>query len=408
MARDIYGNPILRYGQASPIIPSTVRLTQSPAANPYDPQATYQGDLEAELGVLPRVQRPMVSPVLGRPSVPREGAIMRGAMTPAQRSAMATKALAETARERAIRQSAMGAAQQQQQQRPKGFFDSLPSPMSPAGQALGAFGSTALQLSGYQDRPITLGAGLGAAVQAAQEAYTAAEEKKAATELAKQQRDIEAAVRDQNFYIKMLELQAAQGKAKTGEKTELIKMEQSHRKEHSDMSKAFSEGNKYYQDVLNYSAPEQSAAADLALVFSFMKMLDPTSVVREGEQAQVVNLAAIPDKIRVLLNNVGISEGVTAGELKGKMVLPPVVRGQIRAAADQKYAIIYGDQKRIDDQFIRHGVAGGFRKDYFNPLAIADGTRKKPYVFNSIEEANASGVKSGSIALINGVLKVME
>lgn len=62
-----------------------------------------------------------------------------------------------------------------QQQRPAGFFDSLPSPMSPAGQALGAAATTGLQLSGWQDRPITLGQGLGAMAQAGMEAYTAAQ-----------------------------------------------------------------------------------------------------------------------------------------------------------------------------------------------------------------------------------------
>lgn len=66
---------------------------------------------------------------------------------------------------------AMMQAMQQQRQQPAGFFDSLPSPMSPAGQALGAAATTGLQLSGWQDRPITLGQGLGAMAQAGMEAY---------------------------------------------------------------------------------------------------------------------------------------------------------------------------------------------------------------------------------------------
>lgn len=40
-----------------------------------------------------------------------------------------------------------------------------------------------------------------------------------------------------------------------------------------------------------------TAADDLALIFAFMKMLDPGSVVREGEFANAQNTAGIPDRI---------------------------------------------------------------------------------------------------------------
>jgi len=52
-----------------------------------------------------------------------------------------------------------------------------------------------------------------------------------------------------------------------------------------------------------------NAAGDLALVFSFMKMLDPGSVVREGEQALARNAAGVPERIRTTYNN--ILEGET-------------------------------------------------------------------------------------------------
>tara|TARA_R110000822_G_scaffold292034_1_gene414020 strand:+ start:373 stop:1578 length:1206 start_codon:yes stop_codon:yes gene_type:complete len=52
-----------------------------------------------------------------------------------------------------------------------------------------------------------------------------------------------------------------------------------------------------------------NAAGDLALVFSFMKMLDPGSVVREGEQALARNAAGVPERVRTTYNN--ILEGVS-------------------------------------------------------------------------------------------------
>lgn len=47
---------------------------------------------------------------------------------------------------------------------------------------------------------------------------------------------------------------------------------------------------------------EDSAAGDLSLIFSYMKLLDPNSVVRETEFANAENAAGIPDRIRNMWN----------------------------------------------------------------------------------------------------------
>ena len=57
-------------------------------------------------------------------------------------------------------------------------------------------------------------------------------------------------------------------------------------------------------------------ADDISLIFSFMKMLDPSSVVRESEQATVANSGTIPESIRSLYNKL-----LVTGE-----ILPPQVR----------------------------------------------------------------------------------
>ena len=44
-------------------------------------------------------------------------------------------------------------------------------------------------------------------------------------------------------------------------------------------------------------ATEDTAAGDLALIFNYMKMLDPGSVVREGEFATAQNTAGVPDRV---------------------------------------------------------------------------------------------------------------
>jgi len=52
------------------------------------------------------------------------------------------------------------------------------------------------------------------------------------------------------------------------------------------------------------SAQDPSAAGDLALIFNYMKVLDPGSTVREGEFATAQNAAGIEGRLRSLYNNV--------------------------------------------------------------------------------------------------------
>jgi len=56
------------------------------------------------------------------------------------------------------------------------------------------------------------------------------------------------------------------------------------------------------------SAKDPSAAGDLALIFNYMKMLDPGSTVREGEFATAQNAAGVPDRIVAFYNNIARGE----------------------------------------------------------------------------------------------------
>jgi hypothetical protein len=55
--------------------------------------------------------------------------------------------------------------------------------------------------------------------------------------------------------------------------------------------------------TLESAATDPSPAGDIAMVFAFMKLMDPTSVVRESEYAKAANAAGVPDRIRRLYNN---------------------------------------------------------------------------------------------------------
>lgn len=73
------------------------------------------------------------------------------------------------------------------------------------------------------------------------------------------------------------------------------------RGEFTNLSKPFIEVRDAYARIQE-SAQNPSAAGDLALIFNYMKMLDPGSTVREGEFATAQNSAGIPDRVRAMYN----------------------------------------------------------------------------------------------------------
>lgn len=77
------------------------------------------------------------------------------------------------------------------------------------------------------------------------------------------------------------------------------------RKEYSDQTKGYQEVKSAYGRVL---ASDQTAAGDIALIFNYMKMLDPGSVVREGEFATAQNAGGVDAKVYNLYNQLMTGE----------------------------------------------------------------------------------------------------
>ena len=87
------------------------------------------------------------------------------------------------------------------------------------------------------------------------------------------------------------------------DKGDVFKAENDLRDEHQKLSGTFIDVRDAYGRILS-NAEKQTAASDLSLIFNYMKMLDPGSVVREGEFANAQNSAGVPDRIRSRYNNV--------------------------------------------------------------------------------------------------------
>lgn len=101
-------------------------------------------------------------------------------------------------------------------------------------------------------------------------------------------------------------------------------------------------------------ASQDDAAGDLALIFNYMKMLDPGSAVREGEFANAQNATGIPDVIRNQWNK------LQSGER-----LNPAQRTSFRNQAEN----LYEPYKKKGDQ-LKATYATEAKRSGLNPSSI--------------------------------------
>lgn len=100
-------------------------------------------------------------------------------------------------------------------------------------------------------------------------------------------------------------------------------------------SKAFLEAQAGYQKV-QAAATADTPAGDMSLIFGFMKVLDPGSIVKEGEFATVENSAGIPERIRGVYNRI----------LRGER-LTPEQRQDFSSQAHSQFVPLVEQQQRL-------------------------------------------------------------
>lgn len=103
-------------------------------------------------------------------------------------------------------------------------------------------------------------------------------------------------------------------------------------------------------DRVRAAARRESGAGDLGLIFGFMKMLDPGSVVREGEFANAENTAGVPDRIRNLYNRVISGERLNDDQRK-----------EFIATAGDLYNAESDRMKGLNERY--SGIAGQYNLD---------------------------------------------
>jgi hypothetical protein len=124
------------------------------------------------------------------------------------------------------------------------------------------------------------------------------------------------------------------------------------------------------------AAKDATPMGDIALVFAYMKVLDPGSVVRESEQATVTNAGAVPDRIRNLYNKAILGVRLT-----------PEQRADIIGKTDGLYQDHLASYRRNRDAYERKARAAGvpqelLNADYANPALVGggDGVSSVPLV----------------------------
>lgn len=115
------------------------------------------------------------------------------------------------------------------------------------------------------------------------------------------------------------------------------------RDEHTDGSGEYIKVKDAYARV-DAAGRDPSAAGDLALIFNFMKMLDPGSTVREGEFANAQNSAGVRPRIQAQYNSI----------INGER-LAETQRNDFMNRADSLYQAALRGQKQLDKAY--EGIA---------------------------------------------------
>lgn len=166
------------------------------------------------------------------------------------------------------------------------------------------------------------------------------------SKMAKESREQGLAPAEQRIKNAEAIIQEAKATAAGEEKTGIIPVEKRPeieyklRKEYSDQTKGFQDVSAAFARI---KSSEDSAAGDMALIFNYMKMLDPGSVVREGEFASASNAGGVEDKIRNVYNKLLTGERLTPGQRKSFNSQA----GQLYKAAGQQEKVVRAGLERI-------------------------------------------------------------
>ena len=153
----------------------------------------------------------------------------------------------------------------------------------------------------------------------------------------------------------LLELDAAKNNKGYLTPEEMAKGEDALRTEYV---KRTGEHAKIEQNWAIVQSAEGTGIGDVARIFAIMKMFDPTSVVREGEQATAQNAAGVPEHIRSIYNNA-----------RGEGKLSDKARAEIYSQAKKVYEASKKTASGVESDILAIADRRGLNKDNIVPKA---------------------------------------
>lgn len=170
-----------------------------------------------------------------------------------------------------------------------------------------------------------------------------------------------------------------------------------------DLRKEFTNLNQTFRDTTASYKKLRSAgntpAGDVSLIFGYMKMLDPASVVREGEFATAQNATGVPERIANLYNRV--LEGTRLSEAQ---------RNDFLTQAEGIYNTQAETARNYSDTY--KGLAENAGVDVSDVVIDFDEQieplKRNNTNFTSVEEAEKANLPKGTLITINGRRAVVE
>lgn len=148
--------------------------------------------------------------------------------------------------------------------------------------------------------------------------------------------------------------------------------------------------NSYEQ--IAQAAKNPSAQNDLALIFSYMRMLDPTSVVREGEFANAQNAAGVPDRIRNEYNRLRDGQRLNPEQRTGFVNSAKGLHDQAKSQIDayrEQYSGLAREYNYAPERVVGRSTASGgaaARGASAVPPAAVDFLRENPNMRAAFEQ----------------------
>lgn len=170
--------------------------------------------------------------------------------------------------------------------------------------------------------------------------------------------------------------------SKTKDPEKMSGLEDTIRKEFLGQAKPYIEIGQAYKKIQE-SAKTPSAAGDLALIFNYMKILDPGSVVREGEFATAQNAAGVPDRIRAQYNQVINGQRLADVQRQDFLNQAKNVTRSQKDNFEQTLLPFYKDivkNRQLDENLVLLDPFKGFD---LKPSAPRDSTATRPSISNA-------------------------